>query len=492
MQTIDNPMSGRAVDATIPGTVAVPQPEATMIKGNVLVVDDEKLIRWTLKEFLREAGYQIVEAENGKAALSALAEEVFDVVLLDYKLPDLNGLQILEHIQQEHVGTPVIMITAHSNVENAVNAMKAGASDYAPKPFRNEDILLRMEKVLETGRLRREVLRLRKDQQKRFGFDRMIGRSPSMQKVFGLVDRLLESRDATILIQGESGTGKDVLAKALHYGGSRADGPYMNITCTALPETLLESELFGHEKGAFTDARQQKKGLVELASGGTLFLDEVGDMTPYLQGKILRFLEEKSFRRVGGQQDVHVDVRVIAATNRNLKELVRTQQFREDLYFRLKVIPINLPPLRERKEDIPLLVQHFIDEYNKELRKSVKDVSPAVMKRLEDYHWPGNVRELKNTVERAMILTTNSVLDAQELPIDLLDEPQEAPASGSIYRLTRKGVNLEEVERDLTQQALVLARGNQTKAGRLLGINRDQVRYRIEKFKLDVPHHDVD
>ena len=457
------------------------------MKANVLVVDDEKLIRWSLGECLREADYRVVEADAGKTALHALAEESFDVVLLDYKLPDTDGFEILRRILSEQPDAAVIMITAHSNIENAVEAIKSGATDYLAKPFRNEDMLLRVEKALETSRLRREVRRLREEQWERYGFDRMIGSSPSMQKIFRLLDRVIQAADATILIQGESGTGKDVLAKAIHFGGPRAEGPYVNITCTALPETLLESELFGHEKGAFTDAKAQKKGLVELASGGTLFLDEIGDMTPYLQGKILRFLEEKTFRRVGGAKEESVQVRVIAATNRDLKELVATKKFREDLYFRLKVIPIHLPPLRERREDIPLLVQHFIDDYNREFKKKVKGATPALTKRFEEYHWPGNIRELKNSIERAMILGTREYLDEEDLPLELFDEPAETPEAASLVKLTRTGVNLEGLERDLVEQALKITRGNQTRAGRLLGINRDQVRYRIEKFGLERP-----
>ncbi len=462
-----------------------------MQRGNILVVDDEKLIRWSLKEFLGGEGYKVAAVEDGKSALQALEEESFDLVLLDYKLPDTNGLEVLAKIRERDPELPVVMITSHSTVENAVMAMQAGANDYVAKPFRNEDIALRVERVLETGRLKKEVHQLRQEQLERFGFGKVIGKSPPMQAIFKLVERVLPLGDATILIQGESGTGKDVLAKAIHYGGPRASGPYVNITCTALPESLLESELFGHEKGAFTDAKAQKKGLFEVAHSGTLFLDEIGDMTLYLQSKLLRFLEEKAFRRVGGQKDTHVDVRVIAATNRDLKKLVEKGQFREDLYFRLKVIPIVLPPLRDRVEDIPLLAEHFIGEYNREFKKSVKGVAPSLMKRLMEYHWPGNIRELRNTVERAMILGTQEYLGGEDLPLELLDEVQGPAPQSSILKLTRKGIDLETLERDLVNQALQLTNGNQTKAGRLLGLNRDQVRYRIEKFNLKVPSDEL-
>jgi DNA-binding NtrC family response regulator len=455
-------------------------------RANVLVVDDEKLIRWSLAEALKQEGFKATAVEDGRAALQAMTEDSFDLVLLDYKLPDMNGLEVLARLRDLNPDLPVVMVTSHSSVENAVAAMKAGINDYVTKPFRNEDIVHRVEKVLETGRLKRELEKLREEQHQRFGLDHVLGKSESMQTIFKLVERVLPLPDATILIQGESGTGKDVLAKVIHYGGPRAAGPYVNITCTALPESLLESELYGHEKGSFTDAKALKKGLFELASGGTIFLDEIGDMSLYLQSKLLRFLEEKTFRRVGGQRDISVDVRVIAATNRDLKKLVEKGEFREDLYFRLKVIPIVLPPLRERAGDIPLLVEHFIDAYNREFKKKVKGATPALMKRLEEYHWPGNIRELKNTIERAMILGTQEYLGGEELPLDLLDESgAQSPAAG-VVKLTRKGVNLESLERDLVCQALALTGGNQTRAGRLLGLNRDQVRYRIEKFGLHV------
>jgi two-component system response regulator AtoC len=454
-------------------------------KGSILVVDDEKLIRWSLEQCLQEAGYEVTVAENAAAALDALASHGFDLILLDFNLPDIDGLTLLARIHADHPESSVIMVTAHSNIENAVAAMRAGASDYLAKPFRNEDIVLRVSKALDTGRLEREVRRLRDDQLQRIGGQRMIiGSSPSIKRVFQVLDRIIHSADATILIQGESGTGKDVLAKAIHYGGPRRAAPYVNITCTALPDSLLESELFGHEKGAFTDAKVQKKGLVEVAEGGTLFLDEIGDMSQHLQGKLLRFLEERTFRRVGGDRDRRVNVRVIAATNRDLKEMVAKKEFREDLYFRLKVIPIQLPPLRERREDIPVLTDYFIQEFNRDLKRTVKGATPSLTKRLEEYHWPGNIRELRNTIERAMILSSGEILDEDDLPLDLFDEPSSKPVAASRIKLTKKGVQLEEIEKDLVTQALELTRGNQTQAGKLLGLNRDQVRYRIEKFGL--------
>jgi DNA-binding NtrC family response regulator len=455
-------------------------------RGNVLVVDDEKLIRWSLKSYLEQEGYKVTAIEDGKSALQAADEDTFDLVLLDYRLPDTDGITICKTLRSQGQDMPIVMITSYSSVEHAVQAMQAGASDYVTKPFRNEDIGLRVDRVLETVRLKREIESIRKERKETFGFGKVVGSSTAMTAILKLVERIVPIGDATILIQGESGTGKDVLAKAIHYGGPRSTGPFVNITCTALPETLLESELFGHERGAFTDAKAQKKGLFEVAQSGTVFLDEIGDLSLPLQSKLLRFLEDRSFRRVGGQKDITVDVRVIAATNKDLKKQVERGLFREDLYFRLKVLPIFLPPLREREQDIPLLVQHFIGEFNREFKKSVKGVTPALMKRLEEYAWPGNVRELRNTIERAMILGTQDVLGGEDLPLDIIDEPVRGDAGGFRLKLTKSGINLEALEKDLVTQALQLTNGNQTKAGRLLGINRDQVRYRIEKFHL---HH---
>jgi len=456
-----------------------------MANGSILVVDDEKLIRWSLAEVLGREGYEVAAVETGEDALRHVDANGYDLVLLDYKLPDIDGLRVLERLQHTHADVPVVMITSHSSVEHAVSAMRIGAADYVAKPFRDEDIVVRVGRVLETSRLRHQVDRLQRAQAREFGLANVVGKSPAFQKVLRVVERVLSSSDATILIQGESGTGKDVLAKAIHFAGPRGAEAFMNITCTALPETLLESELFGHEKGAFTDARTLKKGLLELAERGTVFLDEIGDMTLYLQSKLLRFLEDKTFRRVGGNKDIRVDARVIAATNKDLKALVEKGQFREDLYFRLKVIPIQIPPLRERTEDVPALVEHFVEHFNREFKKRVRGVTPDLLRRLEEYHWPGNIRELRNTIERAMILGVGELIDAEDLPIDLFDEPSQGRGRNSgALQLTRDGISLEGLERDLVQQALDLTRGNQTRAGRLLGLNRDQIRYRVEKFGL--------
>jgi len=453
-----------------------------MQAATVLVVDDEQLIRWSLAERLKQEGYRVVEADTAASALERHAEGV-DLILLDYKLPDGDGLSVLKQVKDADTDTLVILLTAHSSVDMAVAAMKGGAYHYANKPFNLDEIALLVEKALETTRLRREVRALRASQAQPFGIDRIVGESRAIAEAKALMLKVAASPASTVLLTGESGTGKDLAAKVLHYASSRASRPFMNITCSALPDTILESELFGHERGAFTDARSQKRGLLESADGGTVFLDEIGEMAPQLQAKLLRFLEDKTFKRVGGVADIKVDVRVIAATNRQLEDEVKKGRFREDLYYRLNVLPIVLPPLRSRPEDIPALVHYFVDAYNTEFRKRVRGVSGEAMRVLKSYGWPGNVRELRNAVERAMLLAEGDQLTADHFPVATsagarLTEAVELPASG---------IDLEQLERSLVVQALERSGWNQTRAAVLLGLNRDQIRYRIEKFKLEKP-----
>jgi two-component system, NtrC family, response regulator AtoC len=450
------------------------------MQPGILIVDDEQLIRWSLSARLSREGYRIVEAETAAQAVDR-ARDGIDLILLDYRLPDADGLEVLKRVKQTSPDVLVIMLTAHSSIETAVEAMKHGAYHFASKPFDVDEVALLVEKALETTRLRREVRTLRAREAEPYSLSRIVGESEAIVAMRALLQKIASSPASTVLLTGESGTGKDLAAKVIHYASDRATKPFMNITCSALPETLLESELFGHERGAFTGADRQKRGLLESADGGTVFLDEIGEMVPALQAKLLRFLEEKTFRRVGGSADQRVNVRVIASTNRDLEAEVHAGRFRQDLFYRLNVIAIVLPPLRERREDIPALVNYYIDNYNTEFRKRITGASSEAMSLLTAYGWPGNVRELRNTVERAMLLTGGMQLTPEDFPA----------AAPTVVRLNEDiplpsaGVNLEQLERSLVVQALQRSDWNQTQAARLLGLNRDQIRYRIEKFGLE-------
>ena len=451
---------------------------ADMPKATILIVDDERLIRWSLVERLSVEGYETLEAESGQEALARFGAAV-DLVLLDYRLGELDGLEVLKALRRRDPDVLIIFFTAFSSLGNAVEVMKQGAYHYATKPFNLDEIVLLVEKALETTRLRREVRALRARQQGPYTLDRIIGDSPAAAATRDLLGKVASSPASTVLLTGESGTGKDLAARVIHDTSARVARPFMNVTCSALTETLLESELFGHERGAFTDARERKRGLLESAAGGTVFLDEIGEMALALQAKLLRFLEEKTFKRVGGAEDVHVDVRVIAATNRNLEDDVRGGSFREDLFYRLNVLPIRLPPLRDRAEDVPLLARFFADGFNREFRKSVREIAPEAMEALQGHAWPGNVRELRNAVERAVLLGEDGRLTVDDFPL-------HAPRGSASAEVTLPpgGTNLEAMERSLVAQALDRTGWNQTRAAALLGLNRDQIRYRIEKFGL--------
>ena len=452
-----------------------------MPSPTILVVDDEQLIRWSLVSRLSEEGYRVLEAETAAEALKRVREGV-DLVLLDFRLPDSDGLAVLKQIKEIDPDTLVILLTGHGSVDTAVEAMKHGAYHFASKPFNLDEIVILVEKAFETTALRRELRSLRATQSQPFSLDRIVGDSDAVVSMRAMLRKIAGGPASTVLLTGESGTGKDLAAKVIHYASARGNRPFMNITCSALPEALLESELFGHERGAFTGADRQKRGLLETADGGTVFLDEIGEMVPLLQAKLLRFLEEKSFKRVGGSVDLKVDVRVVAATNRNLEEEVKHGRFREDLYYRLNVVPILLPPLRKRAGDIPALVNYYVDAYNTEFRKRIKGVAPAAMERLKAYAWPGNIRELRNAVERAMLFVEGDELTLDQFPmgggasVARLTDGVELPASG---------IDIEQLERSLVVQALERSGWNQTRAATLLGLNRDQIRYRIEKFKLE-------
>ncbi|MBN1510539.1 MAG: sigma-54-dependent Fis family transcriptional regulator [Phycisphaerae bacterium] len=453
-----------------------------MSKTRALIIEDEKLIRWSLRQQLLEEGFLVDEAETGRDGLAKLARETYDLVTLDYKLPDISGLDVLTEMQPLDGDLVVIMITAFSNVEDAVEAMRLGAFDYVSKPFKMDELMMTIERGLERTRLQRRVRDFRAEMQAKFGMDRVIGACRSMQELFQTVRDIAASGASTIFICGESGTGKDLLAKTIHYNSDRADHPFVNITCTAMAETLLESELFGHERGAFTDAKATKKGLLEMADGGTVFLDEVGDMPPVLQAKLLRFLEEKQFRRVGGLADIAVDVRVIAATNRNIHKLVEDGKFREDLFYRLNIIPVRLPPLRDRGDDIRLLTHHFVAMFATEFRKTITGITRDAEAKLASYSWPGNIRELRNAIERAVLLTKRDVLEADDFVLGRVREQSGEAIQG--LQLPTGGVDLDKVEEQLVRQALHRTAGNQTQAARLLTLSRDQLRYRMQKYGL--------
>ena len=453
-----------------------------MPKAKILVVDDERLILWSMEQSLKKEGYETFMAETGEKGLEIFEKETPDLVLLDIKLPGMDGLQALKKIQQIKKDSPVIIITAHGSIELAVEAMKFGAIDFIKKPFDVQEIKIIIQKSLETNRLRREVSQHRVEKKERFGFHNLIGQSEKMLSALDMASKATASDASTILIEGESGTGKDMVARAIHYESSRATYPFMEIDCSAFPDTLIENELFGHEKGAYTDAKSIKRGLFELADEGTAFLDEIGNLTTLAQSKLLRVLENKSFKRIGGTKDIQIDVRVIAATNKILDSEVTAGNFRNDLYYRLKVIPISLPPLRERKDDIPLLIQHFINHFNKKFRKRVKKISPEAEKLLLDYHWPGNVRELRNILERAMILENEAIIRAEHLPVEITYERKTQSQEENEFQLPPDGLSIPMVEKNLIIQALKITHGNQTHAAKLLNLSRDTLRYRIKKF----------
>ncbi|HEY4960906.1 MAG TPA: sigma-54 dependent transcriptional regulator [Terriglobales bacterium] len=477
-----------------------------MPSEKVLIVDDEKLVRWSLRQKCEEWGYHVLEADNGAAALRVAHNESPDLVLLDVRLPDASGIAILEQIKKAGDARAIIMITADPQLEDVKTALKLGAYDFVGKPLDFDELAVAVKNALETTRLRTEVESLRGEVRRRAGYHNVIGVSEKMAELLGFVNKVAASEATTVLIQGESGTGKDLIAKAIHYQSRRQDKPFVAINCSAIPETLMEAELFGHERGAFTDAKAMKKGMFEMADGGTLFLDEIGELSPLLQAKLLRVLEDQVIRRVGGVRDMQVDVRVIAASNRDLERGVRENTFRQDLYYRLAIISIFLPPLRERKEDILPLVEYFIDRYNRKFRKTVQGITDESRRLMLKYDWPGNVRELKNAVERAMILEEGNVLRPDYLPFAVAQQQAsytafemssgnssgngggvtQLPDGRSLPRLSipEGGTSLEEVERALVEMAMTRANGNQTHAARLLDISRDALRYKLKKFGL--------
>ncbi|MHC4952366.1 MAG: sigma-54-dependent transcriptional regulator [Planctomycetota bacterium] len=457
-----------------------------MSNEHVLVVDDEKLIRFTLRESLAEEGYVVYEAGSVEEAIATCERRRIDCALLDHRLPDGDGFELMNTIHELQPEVPVILMTAYSSVQKAVEAMRRGAFTYVNKPFETDEMVFNVRSALETTRLRREVHALRRLQEAE-GIGSVIGESAAMRDISGLIQTLASSRARTVLLLGESGTGKGLLARALHRSSDRADKPFLTITCTAIPETLLESELFGHERGAFTDAKTAKPGLFEVADGGTVFLDEIGDMPLSLQAKVLSVLEDRTFKRLGGVSEIEVDIRVVAATNADLEQLVDEERFRLDLYYRLNTFPIRIPALRERKDDIPSLASHFVDKFNREFNRAIEGIEPEAEKALREHTWPGNVRELRNAIERAMILGTGPKLTRSDFAFSLADRADGLAApEGRLLSLPEDGLDMEELERDLVRQALDRCGGTQSKAARLLGMTRDQIRYRIEKYGGDL------
>jgi two-component system, NtrC family, response regulator AtoC len=450
---------------------------------SILVVDDERSIRFGITEWARDAGYLPFEAASGREALERLRESVVDAIILDLRLGDVDGLQVLKRVREEDPGVPVIMLSAHANFDHVVQAIKLGAFWFLSKPLDTEQLGALLQLALENARLKREVDLHRKEK-----LQPLIGDSQGLRRALQLLEKAGKSRDATVLIHGETGAGKGLLARFLHAHSSRGEGPFVELNCSAIPEQLLESELYGHEKGAFTDAKRFKKGLFELADGGTLFLDEIGEMTPGLQAKLLHVLETRTFRRVGGHAAVTVDVRVVAATHRDLKKAVAESRFREDLYFRLNVVPIVVPPLRDRLDDIRVLADHFVQHYCRDLGRPVARIHPAALQAMLDYRWPGNVRELKNVIERVLLLEAEEEIRPEHLPMEL--HGQRTVAGGSDPFPAGVVRPLAEIERMAIEHALTVCDRNKTRAAQLLGISRQTLRTKLKEFAPDADNED--
>ncbi len=438
------------------------------LKGNpILVVDDDREMCQLLYEVLKEEGFSVTALHQSLEASRLLRREEFDVVITDLKMKGLRGLDLLEEVHQIAPMTPVIIITAFGTIESAIQAMKMGAFDYITKPFQMDELVVTVKKALENRLLKKEILRLRKEVASRYDFHHLIGKSPSMQKIYDLIERI-SNTSSNVLITGESGTGKELVAKAIHYHGGRKENPFVAINCAAIPETLLESELFGYKKGAFTDARSDKRGLLFEAHEGTLFLDEVTEMPLTLQAKLLRVIEEREVRPLGDTTSYPLDVRIISTSNRDIEFFIKQGQFREDLYYRLKVIDIEMPPLRERREDIPLLIQHFITRFNAELKKNLSGVSEEALRLLLNYSWPGNVRELENVIQRAITLSRHDVILPEDLPASLhLTKDDQLLEKATEGRLT-----LDQLEKEYIRRILVQTGGNKSKAAEILGLDR--------------------
>jgi DNA-binding NtrC family response regulator len=442
----------------------------------VLVVDDDVEMCRLLSDVLKEQAFSVNTTDNSLEASKILKKEEFDIVITDLKMKGLKGLDLLEETKQVSPLTPVIIITAFGTIESAIQAIKMGAYDYITKPFQMDELVLTVKKALENRLLKKEVVRLKKEVESRYDFHHLIGKSPSMQKIYDLIERISDT-SSNVLITGESGTGKELVAKAIHYQGVRKEGPFIAVNCAAIPETLLESELFGYKKGAFTDAKTDKRGLIFEAKEGTLFLDEITEMPSTLQAKLLRVIEEREVRPLGDTNSYPIDVRIISTSNRDIKSLIRQGQFREDLYYRLKVIDIELPPLRERKEDISLLIQHFIDKFGKELKKNISGVSENALRVLLNYPWPGNVRELENVIQRAMTLSQHEMIDLEDLPASMIQERKEK----AVDKALSERYTLEQLEKEYIKRVLIEVGGNKSKAAEILGLDRKTLYRKLQE-----------
>ena len=449
--------------------------------ARILVVEDEPKMRRLLELQLGQEGYSVVQAASAEEALKKLGQDRTDLVVTDLKLPGMDGLKFLHALRKQDALLPVIIMTAYGTVETAVEAMKAGAFDYVLKPFSMEEMKLIVGRALDVNRLKEENQRLREALGTKYRMDNIVAGSPLMQEVLATVARVATTR-STVLICGESGVGKDLVARAIHQNSPRRDGPFLKINCSAIPENLLESELFGYEKGAFTGATASKPGKFELADRGTIFLDEIGDVIPSVQVKLLRVLQEREFERLGGTKTIKVDVRVVAATNQDLRAALEQGTFREDLYYRLNVVPVNIPALRERKEDIPALVNHFLAHFAKESGKAIRGITPAALRLLEAYHWPGNVRELENVIERAIVLATGDVIDVTDLRLEPPPSRAEAAPGDVAQPFLPEGMTLDRYEEELIREAMRRTGGNKSQAARLLGLTRNTLRYRLSKM----------
>src|SRR5947209_14347117 len=445
--------------------------------SNILIVEDEPRMRRLLEISLGEDGHTIQTAEDAETGLKHLRRETVDLVLTDLKLPGMSGLEFLQEAKRFNPGLPIVVMTAYGSVETAVDAMKAGASDYVLKPFTMAEMKLVIRKELDVQKVRDENRSLREALGKRYHYQNIVARSSKMQEVLAIVARVAPTH-STVLLGGESGVGKDLIARALHQNSRRASGPFIKINSTAIPDNLFESELFGYEKGAFTGANNSKPGKFELADRGSLFLDEIGDVPAPIQVKLLRVLQEREFERLGGTKTLKVDVRLVAATNKDLRAALEQGTFREDLYYRLNVVPIDIPPLRDHKEDIPELVKHFLARFGQQNGKEIEIITQPALKLLIDYHWPGNVRQLENTVERAVALSADEIIDVDDIHLD--SGPSKAVASAA--PLLPEGMTLEQWEDEMIREALRRAQGNKSQAARMLGLSSNALRYRLPKI----------